>query len=66
MGAITITCNSKQLEAILRDFEDASVPAETVYGRMHKGKTDLKISYDDEDDAIVAGIVKYRMRNNED
>lgn len=66
MGAMTITCNSKQLEAILRDFEDASVPADTAYSRMHKGKTELKINYDDEDDAIVAGIVKYRMRNNED
>lgn len=65
MGTMAIICNSKQLEHILKDFEDASVPVETSYGSFHKGKTELKIHYDDADDGIVAGIVKYRMRNNE-
>ena len=60
-----IQCNGRQLQSILKDFEDASVPVETAYGRMHKGKTELKMYYDDQDDGIVAGIVKYRMKINE-
>lgn len=62
---MTVKCNSRQLKAILKDFEDASVPVEVSYGNLHKGTTELKMYYDDQDDGIVAGIVKYRMRNNE-
>lgn len=60
-----IKCNSRQLQAILKDFEDASVPVEVSYDKFHKGTTELKMFYDDQEDGIVAGIVKYRMRNNE-
>ncbi len=62
---MTVKCNSRQLEYILKDFEDASVPVEVSYGRLHKGKTELNIFYDDQDDGLVAGIVKFRMRSNE-
>ena len=65
MGKIVIRCNSLQLEAINKDFEDASVSAEITYGIFHKGTTEVKISYDDAEDGIVEGIVKYRMKNNE-
>lgn len=63
---MTIKCNSRQLMAILKDFEDASVPVETAYEPMHKGKTELIIYYDDQDDGLVAGIVKFRMKSNEE
>lgn len=62
---MTIQCNGGQLQAILKDFEDASVPVEVSYGKLHKGMTELKMFYDDQEDGIVAGIVKYRMRCNE-
>lgn len=65
MGKIVIRCNHKQLEAINKDFEDANVNAEVSYGIFHDGKTDVKIFYDDAEDGIVEGIVKYRMKNNE-
>lgn len=66
MGEMTIKCNSRQLKSILKDFEDASVDVETAYGRLHKGETELKMFYNDQEDSIVAGIVKYRMRINEE
>lgn len=65
MGKMKVKCNGRQLQAILKDFEDASVPVDVSYGKLHKGMTELKMFYDDQDDGIVAGIVKYRMRNNE-
>lgn len=63
MGNISIECSSSQLESILADLAEANIVAETAYGRLHHGKTELKISYNDHDDGIVAGIVKYRLRN---
>lgn len=65
MGKIVIRCNHKQLEAINKDFDDANVAAEVSYGIFHKGTTEVKIFYDDTEDCIVEGIVKYRMKNNE-
>lgn len=62
---MTVKCNGRQLQTILKDFEDASVEVEVSYGKLHKGTTELKMFYDDQEDGIVAGIVKYRMRNNE-
>ena len=59
---MTIKCNSKQLQAILKDFEDASVAVDVSYGTLHKGTTDLNMFYED---GIVAGIVKFRMKSNE-
>lgn len=64
-GKMTVRCNSKQLQAILKDFEDASVAVDVSYGTLHKGTTDLNMFYDDQEDGIVAGIVKFRMKNNE-
>jgi len=65
MGKMTVKCNSKQLQAILKDFEDASVAVDVFYGTLHKGTTDLNMFYDDQEDGIVAGIVKFRMKSNE-
>lgn len=48
-----------------KDFEDASVPVDMSYGPFHKGKSEVNLFYDDAEDGIVEGIVKYRMRNNE-
>ena len=61
MGNMTIECSRGQLLSILADFADANIDAETAYGRLHHGRTELKISYNDDDDRIVAGIVKYRL-----
>ena len=52
-------------EYIQKDFEDASVPVDMSYGPFHKGKSEVNLFYDDAEDGIVEGIVKYRMRNNE-
>lgn len=60
-----VKCNNRQLEYILKDFEDASVAVDVAYGKFHKGTTVLEMYYDDKEDSIVAGIVQYRMRNNE-
>lgn len=65
MGKMTIRCNSRQLQAILKDFEDASVAVEVNYSPFHKGTTKLEMFYDDQEDGIVAGIVKFRMKSNE-
>lgn len=62
---MTVKCNGGQLRAILKDFEDASVCVDVSYGRFQKGTTELRMFYDDREDGIVAGIVKYRMRCNE-
>ena len=64
MGKMTIKCNSEQLKYIQKDFEDASVPVDMSYGPFHKGKSEVNLFYDDAEDGIVEGIVKYRMRNN--
>lgn len=66
MGTMTVKCNGRQVRSILKDFEDASVPVETSYGQMHHGMTELRIVYDDQDDGIVEGIVKSRMKINEE
>lgn len=60
-----VRCNGKQLRAILKDFEDASVGVEVTYGKFHGGTTELMMYYDDKEDGIVVGIVKFRMRSNE-
>lgn len=65
MGKLVIDVNRKQLEAIYKDFEDANIAVETSWENFHKGKTVFTIYYNDEDDSLVAGIVKYRMKNNE-
>lgn len=65
MGKMTIKCNSEQLKYIQKDFEDASVPVDMSYGPFRKGKSEVNLFYDDAEDGIVEGIVKYRMRNNE-
>lgn len=65
MGKMTIKCNSEQLKYIQKDFEDASVSVDMSYGLFHKGKSEVNLFYDDAEDGIVEGIVKYRMRNNE-
>lgn len=62
---MTVRCNGQQLQAILKDFEDASVAVYVFYGTFHKGKTDLIMFYDDQEEGIVAGIVKFRMKSNE-
>lgn len=66
MGQIEVHCNNKQLASIIRDFEDASIPVEVNYGVSRKGKTILKVIYDNEDDGMVAGIIQYRMKTDED
>ena len=63
MGKMTIKCNSEQLKYIQKDFEDASVPVDMSYGPFHKGKSEVNLFYDDAEDGIVEGIVKYRMSN---
>ena len=65
MGKMTIKCNSEQLKYIQKDFEDASVPVDMSYEPFRKGKSEVNLFYDDAEDGIVEGIVKYRMRNNE-
>ncbi len=65
MGQMTVKCNGKQLRTILKDFEDANVSVDVSYGRFQKGATELSMQYDDREDGIVAGIVKYRMKCNE-
>ena len=65
MGKLTITCNSKQLNAITSDFEDATIPADITYGCLKNGKTTMTINYDDSDSNLVAAIVKYRLKDYE-
>lgn len=65
MGRLTITCNSKQIEAITSDFEDAIIPADITYGKLKDGKTIMTINYDDADSNLVAAIVKYRLKDYE-
>ncbi len=66
MAEMNIMCNGRQLKAILRDFVDASVGVDVSYGRFRKGTTELRMIYDDQEDGIVAGIVKFRMKSNEE
>lgn len=63
MGLLKVMCNKRQVCAIIDDLEDANVKAGVTYGFFKEGKTELVVVYDDCDDTLVSGIVKYRMKD---
>ena len=65
MGELVITCNNKQLNAIISDFGKNVLPADVASSRSGDNQYTVTISYTDDASEIVAGIVKYRMKDYE-
>lgn len=65
MGELVISCNSKQLNAIISDFEKNLLPADVTSSRSGDKQYKVTISYTNDVSEIVAGVVKYRMKDYE-
>lgn len=64
MGQLTVECNKEQLLGIEADLIDAGTWTEITHGGMYNNclaKTTIK--YEEDDEAVVVGIVKFRVRD---
>lgn len=65
MGKLVVSCNSKQLNAIISDFEKNLLPADVTSSRSGDKQYKVTISYTNDVSEIVAGVVKNRMKDYE-